>query len=295
MDTNVMKTFCDLVDAESFSRAAESNAISQSAVSQQLAKLESSLSVQLLNRSGGLISPTEAGKRFYRGAKDILRSYESMLGEVKASVETSASILRIGTIYSVGLYLLQPYIREFLQIYPEVNLRVEYTNWENIIADVLSGQMDLGIAVYPEKHRSIEIIPFADEQLVVVCRPDHPLAKKRSVGPDELTDHKFITFQGNIPTRQNIDRILKSFGVNLSPAMEFDNIDTLKRAVEVNAGLSILPKNNVEREAAEKHLACVVFKNPAKWVRKVAIIRRRGRVRTKAEFMFLKLLRGKRP
>ena len=291
MDTKVMKTFCDLADTGSFSRTAEANNITQSAVSQQLARLEAAFSTQLLSRSGGLVVPTEAGKAFYRGVKEILRRYDQMIAEMKSAVDSAAGALRVGTIYSVGLYLLHPYIREFLQAYPEVNLRVEYTGWDRITAAVLAGEMDLGVVAYPDKHRSIEIIPFMDEKLVVVCSPDHPLAGRKHIGPADLAGRKFIAFEANIPTRRNIDRILNSFHVKVDVAMEFDNIDTLKRAVEVNAGLSILPRDNIERELAEGHLVCVPFRDPARWVRKIAILRRRGKARSKAEHTFLKLLR----
>lgn len=292
MDIRVMKTFCDLADTGSFSRSAEANNITQSAVSQQLARLEATFSTQLLSRGGGLVVPTDAGKAFYRGAREILRRYDQMIAEMKSALDTTAGALRVGTIYSVGLYLLHPYIREFLQAYPEVNLRVEYTSWDRITAAVLGAEMDLGVVAYPDKHRSIDIIPFMDEKLVVVCSPDHPFAGRKHITPADLAGQKFIAFEANIPTRRNIDRILKSFHVKVDVAMEFDNIDTLKRAVEVNAGLSILPKDNIERELTDGHLACVRFKEPDKWVRKVAILRRRGKTRSKAEHMFLKLLRS---
>ncbi len=292
MDTKVLKPFCDLADTGSFSRTAEANNITQSAVSQQLARLEATFSTQLLSRGGGLVVPTDAGKAFYRGAREILRRYEQMIAEMKSALDTATGALRVGTIYSVGLYLLHPYIREFLQAYPEVNLRVEYTGWDRITTAVLSGEMDLGVVAYPDKHRSIEVIPFMDEKLVVVCSSEHPLAGRKHITPADLAGRKFIAFEADIPTRRNIDRILKSFRVKVDVVMEFYNIDTLKRAVEVNAGLSILPKDNIDRELADGHLACVHFREPAKWVRKIAILRRRGKTRTKAEHMFLKLLRS---
>ena len=86
MNIDVLRTFCDLVDTGSFSKAAEANYISQSAVSQQLAKLERDLSVQLISRGGGMVAPTEAGKAFYEGAREILRRFEQMQGEVRSAL-----------------------------------------------------------------------------------------------------------------------------------------------------------------------------------------------------------------
>ena len=292
MNTAVMKTFCDLVDTGSFSKAAESNQISQSAVSQQVAALERDLGARLLTRGGGFAVPTDAGKAFYRGAKEILRRYEQTLQEVRSAQEIVRPVLRVGTIYSVGFYLLDPYVRKFLKAHPEVNLDVEYARWNRITAAVLDGEMDMGIVAFPEKHRSIEIIPFAEERLVVVCSPEHPLAKRRDIEPSDLKGERFVAFEANVPTRRHIDRVLRGYRVQVDIAMEFDNNETLKRAVEVGAGLSILPTANVAREAASGYLAVVPFRDPTRWVRKIAIVRRRGKAHSKAEMMLLRVLRS---
>ena len=292
MNTAVMKTFCDLVDTGSFSKAAESNQISQSAVSQQVAALERDLGARLLTRGGGFAVPTDAGKAFYRGAKEILRRYEQTLQEVRSAQEIVRPVLRIGTIYSVGFYLLDPYVRKFLKAHPEVNLDVEYARWNRITAAVLDGEMDMGIVAFPEKHRSIEIIPFAEERLVVVCSPEHPLAKRRDIEPSDLKGERFVAFEANVPTRRHIDRVLRGYRVQVDIAMEFDNNETLKRAVEVGAGLSILPTANVAREAASGYLAVVSFRDPTRWIRKIAIIRRRGKAHSKTEMMLLRVLRS---
>jgi DNA-binding transcriptional LysR family regulator len=293
MNLDVMKTFCDLVDTGSFSKAAEANYISQSAVSQQLAKLERDLSVQLISRGGGLVAPTEAGKAFYKGSKEILRRFEQLLGEVRSAADAVRGVLRVGTIYSVGFYLLEPYVRKFLQTHQEVNLHVEYTRWNRIYASVVSGEMDLGVVACAEKHRSIEIIPLASEELVVVCSPQHRLAKRKRVHASDLAGESFVAFEANIPTRRYIDKLLKAEKVDVNVEMEFDNIELLKRAIEVDAGVSILPRDNVEREARHGELCYARFAEKDTWLRPVAILRRRGKNPGPAERQFLALLRSK--
>jgi len=292
MNTSVMKTFCDVVDTGSFSKAAAANGISQPAVSQQMAALEREMGMRLLTRAGGFAAPTDAGEAFHRGVRDILRRYEQMVKEVNALEELIRPVLRVGTIYSVGFYLLEPYVREFLRAHPEVDLNVEYDRWNRITAAVLDGDMDMGILAFPEKHRSIDIIQFASESLVMVCSPDHRLARRKEIDPAVLKGERFVAFEANVPTRRHIDRVLKRYRVAVDIAMEFDNNETLKRAVEVGAGLSILPRNNVEREVAAGHLCIVPFRDPTCWVRRIAIIRRRGKTHTKSEMMFLRTLRS---
>jgi DNA-binding transcriptional LysR family regulator len=293
MNLEVMKTFCDLVDTGSFSKAAAENYVSQSAVSQQLAKLERELTTQLISRGGGMVAPTEAGKAFYQGARTILRRYEQLQGEVKSAADAVRGVLRVGTIYSVGFYLLEPYIRKFLRSHPEVNLHVEYTKANRIYAAVVSGEMDLGVVAYPEKHRSIEIIPLAQEELVVVCSPKHRLAGTKQVSASQIEGERFVAFEQNVPTRRHIDRMLKAQGVKVNVVIEFDNTELLKRAVEIDAGLSILPRDNVQREVDHGDLSAVAFADGGKWLRPLGILRRRGKAASPAERIFLSILRGK--
>jgi len=293
MNIKVMKTFCQVVDSGSFSKAAQESGISQSAVSQQLASLEREFCTQLLSRGGGLVVPTEAGRMLYQGAGEIVRRYEQVLGELRSAADVVRGVLRVGVIYSVGFYMLNPYLRKFIGAYPEVTLRVEYTRGNRISAAIVSGEMDLGVVAYPEKQRSIEVIPLASEELVVVCCPKHPLAGRSRIDPADLKGQRFVAFEANISTRRYIDRLLKAHRVQVETVMEFDNIETLKRAVEVDAGLSILPVGNVEREVAGGYLCYSRFRHPARWNRQIAVIRRRGKGFSPAEREFLGVLRSK--
>lgn len=295
MNIRVMKTFCDLVDTGSFSRAAKINSVTQSAVSQQISKLEHELSAELIRRSAGLTVATDAGMAFYRGAKDILSRYDQLQEEIKTATTSVRGVLRVGSIYSVGFSLLNPFICTFLREHPEVNLHVEYTHWNRINAAVLNNEMDLGIVAYPEKHRSIEIIPFATEELVLVCSPEHPLANKKSVTPSDMKGQDFVAFEEHIPTRHYIDREIKRHRVKVNITMEFDNIELLKRAIEINAGISILPYDNIEREVYEKRLCYAPFRRPEGWGREIGIIRNRAKAPSRAEKMFLRLLRKGSP
>jgi len=294
MNIDVMKTFCDLVEMGNFSKAAEANYVSQSAVSQQLAKLEKDLGIQLIMRGSGQVTTTEAGEVFYKGAKEIVYRFEQIKGEVHSAADAIRGVLRVGTIYSVGFYLLDPYVRTFLQRHPEVNLHVEYAAAHSIYAAVIGGEMDLGVVACPQRHRSIEIVPMADEELVAVVAPTHRLAKRKTIKAADLHGERFVAFGANIPTRRHIDKLLKRQKVVVEFVMEFDNIELLKRAIMVGAGLSILPKDNVEREATYGDLCYVRLDGSGqRWFRPVAIVRRRGKPPAPAERMFLGLLHTK--
>jgi DNA-binding transcriptional LysR family regulator len=294
MNLEVMKTFCDLVDTGSFSKAAEANEISQSAVSQQIAKIEKDLGLVLLNRKGGVVAPTSAGQEFYKGSREILRRHEQLLGEVHSAVDAVRGVLRVGTIYSVGFSLLDPHVREFLCEHPEVHLHVEYTHWDRIYNEVGNGEMDLGVVACPQKHRAVEAMPLTSEQLVLVAPPGHRLARQERIHPRLLIDQPFVAFTAGIPTRRRIDRLLRGYRVRPKVVMQFDNIQLLKRALRSGKGVSILPEGNVGREVRKGQLVTVAMEESEKWVRPVAIVRRRGRPPGPAERMFLGILREAR-
>lgn len=289
MNLDVLKIFCDLVDTGSFSQAAQINYLSQSAVSQQLAKLEQTLQTQLLNRGRGLVSPTDAGRMLYDGSKGLLRRWESLQGEVQSVTDAVRGVLRIGTIYSVGLYQIDPYLRRFLQEHPEVNVRLEFKRANRIYAEVATGEMDLGVVAYPEPQRGIEIIPFATDQLVAVMHPQHPLAGQQSIAPSALEGQPFVAFSPDIPTRRNIDKLLRTHRISVSIRMEFDNIETIKRAIEINSGVSVLPLQTIQKEVQYGDLAFAHFDCGTQWVRPLGIVRR-CKAPSPAESMFLNLL-----
>lgn len=295
MNLDVMQTFCDLVDTGSFSKAAEANEVSQSAVSQQIAKIERDLGLTLLHRKGGVVAPTAAGDVFYKGAREILRRHEQLLGQVHSAVDAVRGVLRIGTIYSVGFSLLEPYIRKFITEHAEVQLHVEYTGWDHIYNEVASGEMDLAVVACPQKHRAVESFPLTEQQMVVVLPAENELAGQEAIDPAALENQDFIAFETGIPTRRHIDRLLRTYRVSPKVKMKFDNIQLIKRAIRVGAGLSILPEENVQRELRKGFLVARPLTEPGRFVRPIAILRRRGRPPGPAERMFLAILRENVP
>ena len=291
MNIRILKTFCDVVDSGSLSRAARLNNVSQSAVSQQLARLEQEFEADLIQRGGMVATATEPGKALYDGAREIVRRYEKMLGQVRSATDTVRGVLKVGMIYSVGFYLLTPYIREFLRLHPEVDLRIEYAKWNQITTAVLSGELDLGVVAYLERHRAIEILPLGQEELVMVCSPEHRLASRKQITPTDLRGERFIGFEKGMPTQRYIQRMLRSARVRVRIVREFDNIETLKRAIEVDTGLSILPRASVERSVTDGYLACVPFRSQGAWVRPIGVLRPRGKPPSQPENTFLEMIR----
>ena len=159
--------------------------------------------------------------------------------------------IRLSTIYSIGLHELPPYIKKFLADYPSVNVRVEYRRSNLVYEDILHNAVDFGLVAFPVKMRQIEIIPFREDRLVLVCHPNHPLAKQKEADVKQLAKHKFIGFDPDIPTRKAVDIIFRDHKFEIEPVMEFDNIETVKRAVEIDAGIAIVPQATVTQEVKQ--------------------------------------------
>lgn len=286
------KIFCDLVESQSFSRAAKLNGITQSAVSQQLRAMEKHFNVLIVDRSQKQFRLTREGGKLYESAKEILHLYDKLDSEIQEMRKVISGTIHISTIYSIGLHELPPYITQFLKDFPSVNVRVEYRRSNLVYEDILHNAVDLGLVAYPVKMRQLEIIPFIDDRMVIICNPEHPLAARKQLDVKDLKGHKFIAFDSDIPTRKATDQLFREHRIDIEPNMEFDNIETVKRAVEINAGFAVVPLATVRQETAQGSLKAIPIKgNPI--IRPLAIVHRKGRVLTPAMKKFIANLTGK--
>lgn len=286
------KIFADLVESQSFSRAAKLNGVTQSAVSQQLRSMEKHFGVLIVDRSQKQFRLTREGARMYESAKDILYRYEKLASELQEMRKVISGTIHISTIYSIGLHELPPYIKKFLQEYPSVNVRVEYRRSNLVYEDILHNSVDLGLIAFPQRLRQLEIIPFLEDRLVLICNPTHHLAQRKTVDVKDLSGEKFIGFDPDIPTRKATDQIFREYKVEIEPVMEFDNIETVKRAVEIDAGVAIIPLTTVQQEVQQGLLKTVHLRG-RQFTRPLAIIHRKGRILTPAMKKFISNLTGK--
>lgn len=291
MQIETLKIFCDLVETRSFSQAAERNFVTQSAVSQQVRALEERFKRRLLERVRGRrdIHLTEAGEAFYHGSREILRAYTELGERMGALTGTVSGTVRVATVYSVGLHELPPVVREFMGLYPRAKIDLEYSRTTRVVRDVQSGAVELGVVAYPEKRRGLEVVEISGDRLVLICPPGHAFAAKKKIRAEDLQGHPFVQFERDIPTRRATDRILRSHNVTVNRAGEFDNIETIKRAVEVGLGLAIVPRPSVLDEQRSGQLAVIQLAG-AEWERTVGVIRRSDRALGTAAEKFIELL-----
>jgi len=292
MHIETLKIFCDLVEMRSFSKAAEKHLLSQSAISQQLAQLELTHKCQLVDRKKRPIELTKEGELLYKAAKDMLDRYEQLKSELSTLKSSSRNRINVGTIYSIGMHTLPNYVKKFMVSYPNVNVHIEYFSADRIYELVLAGDIDIGLVAVPKRDKRLDVYDFEDEPLVLVCSPKHPLSRESQVDIHKLQFERFIGFEENVPTRMWIDNILQRYNIIIRPVMEFDNIETVKRAVEINSGVSILPQTAILQELGSRTLKAIPFSNE-NFVRPTGIIVRKNKLLGQAGRYFIELLRKK--
>jgi DNA-binding transcriptional LysR family regulator len=290
MQVESFRVFRDLVESQSFSKAAQMNDITQSAVSQQVRAMEERFHVPLIERSSKRFALTREGELLYETSKEIITHYDSLQHHLDEMRNVVSGNIRVCTVYSIGLHELPPYLKKFLKEFPNVNIHVEYRRSNQVYDEVLDGTSDLGMVAFPTQKKGLKIDAFKKDRLVVICSPHHPLAAKKELEITDLAPHKYIAFESDIPTRRAIDKIFSEKGVELKPVMEFDNIETVKRAVEIDAGISIVPRATIEQEIKAGSLISIEFRDKP-YYRPLGIIYKSGRVLSPALKRFLKTLR----
>ena len=285
------KTFCDLVETKSFSKAARLNEVTQSAVSQQLKAMESHYDMLIIDRNQKKFRLTPQGTVLYSTFKEILVLYEKLNCEIQEMRNIVSGTIQISTVNSIGLHELPPYLKSFIKDFPSVNARVEYRRANLVYEDVLHGSSDIGLVAFPVNHKELTTINFAQDELVVAMNPEHSLANKKTLSISDLRGEEFISFERDIPTRKATDEMLSNAGVDISVVMEFDNVETVKRALEINAGIAILPRHTVLNETERKQLVAIKLDNGIH-VRPLAIIHKKNRILTPALRSFVELMKN---
>jgi DNA-binding transcriptional LysR family regulator len=279
MNLETLSLYCEVIRSGSFSLGAAAHHISQSAASQAVRQLEVELGATLIDRTKRPFMVTPEGKKFFEACQELLEGFENAKAEITQQRELLGGVVRVAVIYSVGLQDMGFYTQQFNTHYPQAKIRLAFLHPNEVVEAVVNDEADIGILSFPTTHRSLKVIPWHDEPMVFVCHRSHPLARKRILTAKDLADEKFIAFEKNLAIRKAIDRSLRQRGVRPETAMEFDNIETIKQAITIQSGVSILPRTSVSREIENGMVAAVPLDIP-ELVRPIGIIHRRQKLLT---------------
>lgn len=281
--------FCDIATHRSFSKAAAARQISQPAVSQALQQLEEELRVTLIDRSQRPIELTAAGLVYFERCQKWLEDYRSIEDAVHTYSGRVAGRLRVASIYSVGLLQMSAYVRRMRAECPDVELSLDYFPPESIYNRVLRDEVDLGIMSFPRDGGEIGCIEWQNQEMVVATAPSHRLGQKAEISVQELEGENFVAFTADLTIRRKTEKHLKNANVAVNIVHQFDNVESIKRAVEIDLGIAIVPLPTMLREIdfGTLHAARMTDLN---FVRPLGIVHKRHKHLSRAAEKFVEFL-----
>jgi len=290
MRLEAIKVFCDLISSGSFSKAAETNDLSQPTVSRFVHQLEERLGGQLIDRSKRPPQPTSLGQAYYEGCKRLLEQYAELEVALRRGQSERALIVHVAAIYSVGLGDMGHHVERFQRDNPNAKVQVEYLHPDQVYQRVHDDLADFGLVSFPSRSRELTVLSWREEEMVVVFAPNHPLAQFKRIAPARLNGEKYVAFDKKLVIRRKVDRFLRDQGVKTDVVFEFDNIENIKKALEVGTGFALLPEPTIREELRAGTLLSLRL-DGARLVRPLGIIHRRQHKLGSATLAFIDLLR----
>jgi DNA-binding transcriptional LysR family regulator len=287
MQIENLKLFCDLVETQSFTRAAEKNYLTQSAITRMLHALEAGSGETLLMRGGHKFQLARAGEIYYQYASEIVRLYAD--AEQHMQEVAGGSYIDLSVCHTIFLHQLPPVQKQFQQKYPGVQINVRYGLIDRVHEQVLESTVDLGLVCYPRRLAGLTVDPFRHERLVLVCHPQHPLASRTTVTVPDLKGCRFVAWNEIrwSPFLQNVPGWQRHL---FEPRRECDQVEPVKRMVEMGEGVAILPEALVQSEVASQKLAAVPFADSDR-TEPLAVIYRKQKELTPAMLDFINALK----
>ncbi len=291
MELYPLQVFLTVANERSFSRAAEKLFRTQPAVSLALQRLESELGEKLIDRGGRELVLTDAG----HAVLDYARRFENLNNEMSNALaelrDNSAGRLTIGANESTALYLLK-HIEKYRRLYPKVKIQVRRSLSSKIPADLLDGNLELGVISYePADERIVSRVIYSDA-LVFVVSPTHRFANRKSVSISELGMETFIAHNVVSPYREAVLREFQAHRVPLNMDVEMPTVETIRRLVQSNQGVAFMPRMCVEHEL-DHHLLCAIKVKELNVERKIRLVYAVRRALSHAAKAFLDLVKEK--
>ena len=295
MDTRQLAAFCAVVERKSFSQAAERLGVTQPAVSLQIRSLENRLGMQLLDRSGRRVEPTEAGRRLYRSALRLLAQEEQLLAELGEEVEGElAGRLELGASTGPGGTVIPVVLCQFQELHPEVHVALTVSDTQRIVEQVARRELELGVVGAARRHRGVVFEPFFRDEVVLAVPRGHRFAD-RTISLDELQKEPIVLMQEGAGVRQVIDDELREAGVrlrDLDVRLELGLQESARSAVLAGYGVTFISRAAVEADVVAGTLA-VSRVEGLDASREISLVRASGRAETRVSQAFVDFARAR--
>ena len=248
MDQQLL-AFVTVADEQNFTRAANKLHVSQPAISQHIQNLEQRLNVKLLDRTNKYVRLNRAGDVVYHHAKEILGLYGQLTRLVQDLKDEASGSLSIGASFTFGEYVLPHVVAEFRQTYPKIVPSIAVENTQAVVELVARGELDIGIIEGSAMHNAgVDVIPFAEDTVVVVAPSHHPLTSQALVTTQEIGAECWIVRERGSGTREITDYVFRTYGIQPKTMIEYSSTQVIKESVEAGLGITILSKWAIRKE-----------------------------------------------
>ena len=295
MDTRQLAAFCAVVDRRSFSQAAEQLGVTQPAVSLRIRSLEKRLGLQLLDRSGRRVEPTEAGQRLYRSAQRLLALEEQLLADLGDNAEGElAGRLEIGASTGPGGTVLPIVLGEFQRLHPGVHVALAVSDTQHVVEQVARREVELGVVGASRRHRGVIFEPFFRDEVVLAVPRGHRFAD-RVVTLEELKVEPLVLMQEGAGVRQVIEEELRAAGLrlrDLDVRLELGLQESARSAVVAGYGVTFISRSAIEADLAAGTVAIARVEGlePS---REISLVRSAGRAETRVAQAFVEYARSR--
>ncbi len=282
-----LKVFVTVIEQKNFSRAGDILNLSQPGVSLHIRNLENELGTKLIYRSPKQVQITEPGKILYRHAKQMLNHYETAKREINEFNNVVSGTMKIGASFTIGEYYLPKVLAEFAAQYPMVDIQIIISNSNDVIQGIRSNKLDIGLIEGETDYKDIDVMPFMNDEMIVVVPPDHPLSQMDLIEGNMLQNQTWVLREQGSGTRTYSDKLLSSLELNIKKSFIFTSIQGVKEAVMAGLGIALLSRLTVQKELKSNELKTFHLKNEP-LIRPFSIVKKLDFEASKAMELFLR-------
>ncbi len=285
MDFDQLETFLEVARLSSFSRAAERRFRTQPAISSQIRALEEEVGARLLDRSGGKVAVTAAGKVFQKYAEDTLEQRRVVLIALAEMHRIPRGEIVVSANEGTCLHILPEVFAEFKRQYPNVAVGVKRLEHNKILEAIIENSCDFGVVSLPVNDKRLTVAPIHRDELIVITPPGHPLASRQKATVAEVVEYPLLLPKVG-RTRDALEELFHDRGLKPTISMELDSSELLKRFVAVAVGVGFIPRSNVVEDLQAKALAAVTLSD-ATIQRDLALVFRKDKALSRAALAFI--------
>jgi LysR family transcriptional regulator, low CO2-responsive transcriptional regulator len=287
MDFDQLETFLEVARLSSFSRAAEKRFRTQPAISAQIRALEEEVGAKLLDRSGGKVALTQAGKIFQKYAEETVQSRRNVVTAIAEVERVPGGEIVVGANEGTCMHVLPEVFARFKKEYPAVGVNVRRLESSGVLECVIDHSIDFGVVSLPVNDKRLTVVPIHRDEMTVICAPGHELSRNKSVTVEEVARYPLLVPKFG-KTRDGIEEIFSERNLTPTISMELDSSELLKRFAAADVGVGFIARSNVQEEVKAKTLASIPLQD-AQIRRDLGLVFRKDKALSRAALAFIEI------